>query len=295
MSAPNKFAVLLKPSDVQPALDRAAQYSRMVPEIEVVAIRVINDFKESEKEQIALRENSAFEQLKRKYSSIQNFTLKIVFSKDVAKGFIDAAQEEECSLEVISANKRHTLRDMFVSSIDSSIMRKSRLPLLVVKQATQTATLGQNVILAIDFTEVAHISKLDEVLYKAASKFASAFDGVVHVANCITPENSGLMGGNLEQSKIISSVGAVSLDKIQHQLAEEFARKHNISKENMHLLNGRMDEEIPRLSELLNARMVCMGSTPRSTFFGSLNSSASELVLEQIKGDIFIVNADTLK
>ena len=63
----------------------------------------------------------------------------------------------------------------------------------------------------------------------------------------------------------------------------------------MHLLNGRMDEEIPRLSETLNARMVCMGSTPRSTFFGSLNSSASELVLEQIKGDIFIVNADTLK
>ena len=120
MSAPNKFAVLLKPSDVQPALDRAAQYARMVPEIEVVAIRVINDFKDSEKEQITLRETSAFEQLKRKYSSIQNFTIKVVFSKDVAKGFIDAAQEENCALEVISANKRHTLRDMFVSSIDSS-------------------------------------------------------------------------------------------------------------------------------------------------------------------------------
>ena len=40
--------------------------------------------------------------------------------------------------------------------------------------------------------------------------------------------------------------------------------------------------------------MVCMGTTPRSTFLGSINSSAGELVLEQIKGDIFIVNSEEL-
>ena len=33
MTTPNKFAVLLKPSDKQPALDRAAQYTRVDPSI----------------------------------------------------------------------------------------------------------------------------------------------------------------------------------------------------------------------------------------------------------------------
>ena len=81
---------------------------------------------------------------------------------------------------------------------------------------------------------------------------------------------------------------------VHMQLASEFAKKHGISDDHVHVVQGRIDEEIPRLCEQLNARMVCMGTTPRSTFFGSVNSSASELVLEQIKGDVFIVNSENI-
>ena len=102
------------------------------------------------------------------------------------------------------------------------------------------------------------------------------------------------MGGNLSLSKIVSSGGLESRVGVHFKLAEEFALKHNIPLENVHVVEGRIDEEIPRLCEKLNARMVCMGTTPRSTFLGSINSSAGELVLEQIKGDIFIVNSEKL-
>lgn len=101
------------------------------------------------------------------------------------------------------------------------------------------------------------------------------------------------MGGNLDQSKIINNTGVLNPVGLHNKLALEFANKHGIDKDNIHVLEGRIDEEIPRLCEALNARMVCMGTTPRSTFLGSINSSASELVLEQIKGDIFIVNSNT--
>ena len=74
MTTPNKFAVLLKPSDKQPALDRAAQYTRVDPSIEVVAVRVINEFKDADKDQIISREKANFENLKRLYTSIENFS-----------------------------------------------------------------------------------------------------------------------------------------------------------------------------------------------------------------------------
>ena len=291
MATPIKLAVLLKPDEAQPALDRAAQYAKVNPAIEVVAIRIVNHYKDSEIEQERIKENSNFEILKRRYASIEKFSFKVLFDKDVADTFTDECRNGDYDVAFISANKRHTIRDIFVSTIDSSIMRNSTVPLLVVKAANQTASLGQNVVLAIDFSEVAHLEKLDDDLFEAASAFAKAFDGNVHLANCVTPQNSGLMGGNLDQSKIINNAGVINPLGLHHKLALEFAKKHNIDKEKIHVVEGRIDEEIPRLCESLNARMVCMGSTPRSTLFGSINSSASELVLEQIKGDIFIVNS----
>ena len=71
----------------------------------------------------------------------------------------------------------------------------------------------------------------------------------------------------------------------------EFAEKYGIGDDCVHVVEGRIDEEIPRLCEQLNARMVCMGTTPRSSFFGSIDSIASELVLEQIRGDVYIVSS----
>ena len=82
MTTPNKFAVLLKPTDEQPALDRAAQYSRVDPSISVVAVRVVNNYKEENVEQITLKEKANFEMLKRKYASIKNFDFKVVFDKN---------------------------------------------------------------------------------------------------------------------------------------------------------------------------------------------------------------------
>ena len=73
-------------------------------------------------------------------------------------------------------------------------------------------------------------------------------------------------------------------------LLDEYAEKHGIPDDHTHVLIGRVDEEIPRLCAKLDARMVCMGSSSRNGLLASINSSASELVLEQIRGDLFVVN-----
>lgn len=292
---PYKFAVLLKPGDEQPALDRAAQYAAVSKEdIEVVAVRVFNEYEKGHESDLIAKENAKLDHLKRRYASIKNLTVKTVFEKNVADAFVSICNHD-CSMAIISANRRHALKDLFISTIDSSVMRKINVPLLVVKDAKDTATLGQNVILAIDFGEVSYLEKVDDYLFDAASRFAKTFDGVVHVANCLSPRVQSYMGAEVGTSKLLLGENSKDDLDIRHQLADEYAQKHNIPKDHIHVLEGRPDEMIPRLSEELNARMVCMGSSHRSTFFGTVNSSASELVLEQIGGDIFIVNVESLK
>ncbi|MBQ9274907.1 MAG: universal stress protein [Succinivibrio sp.] len=288
-----KFAVLLKPGEAQPAIERVAQYARMSPDIGVVAIRVINEFTEQNKDNLAARTRAEFDALRRGVEAIRNLELKIIFDKDVPQSFIKECEEGDYDLAIISANRRSTLRDLFVSTIDSTIMRGLSKPLLVVKNTQVSATLGEVILMAVDFEESAHLSALDDYLLNSARRFAELCNGHIHVVNCVSPLNRGRMSGKTTPSRLLDSSG-VDRVNIHERIVFDFARNHGIDFDSVHVVEGRMDEMIPRLCEKLDARMVCMGTSPKSSFFGAMDSSASEMVLEQIKGDLFIVNSEHL-
>ena len=156
-------------------------------------------------------------------------------------------------MAVISANKRNTLRDIFVSPLDSQIMSKINVPVLVVKDANAPQHLSRAIVLAIDFEESEHDKMVDEVLVASAQAFAEHFNGEVHVLNCVPPIHRG-------------------------------------PATHCHIAEGRVDEMVPKVCSKLEARMVCMGMSSKDGVLSAIDQSASELVLEQIKGDIFIVN-----
>ena len=295
MAEKEKFLVLLKPRDSkQPAIARAAQYSKLQPDIEVTACRIVNNFTEESKDQITVEEIAYFETMKRNYPAISNFKFKLIFNKNIAETFVEEARDGGYDLAIISANKRNTIKDLFISTIDSTIMRRTYVPLLVVKDANSSSTLGTAILIALDLSESDHLRELDEYLVKSARMFADKFNGEIHLVNCVSPLNRGLMSGDTGGSKILSGT-TINRTGIHFKIAMEFADEYGIPQDRVHVVEGRIDEEIPRLSEILNARMVCMGTTPRSTFFGSIDSIASELVLEQIAGDVFIVSSEHLK
>lgn len=284
-----KFAVLLKPGEVQTAVERAAQYARMTPGIEVTAVRILNDDSVTEDDV-----RRSFEALKQHNPAIAHFDLKVIRAKDVPAAFVKECGEGGYDLAIISANSRNTIKDLFISTIDSSVMRACPVPLLVVKDVGTAASLGRAILIAIDFEESSHLKVLDESLFKSAKVLADSFNGEIHIVNCVSPVSHGLMSGDTGLSRIVTG-GVQSRVDIHHRIVEEFAAEHDIPLERTHVVEGRIDEEIPRLCEKLEARMVCMGSSPKSSFFGSINSLAAELVLEQIRGDVFVVNTSQLK
>lgn len=287
-----KVLVLIKPGDVQPAMERASEFARFMPDLEVVACRIINDYESGDKaklEQGCLAElNSLF----KRYPSITNSKTKVIFSKDVPDAFCkySADEAEGFDLAIISANRRNTLKDLFVAPVDSQVMRKVAVPLLVVKDAHAPQRLGKAILLAIDFEEEEHNKIIDDVLVTSAKIFAEHFNGEVHVLNCVPPVHRGLMGGSTAGPLLIGNKHPITRKDLHSKALLDFAEANGIPSDHCHIAEGRVDEMIPRVSSALEARMVCMGTSSSKGILSAIDPSAGELVLEQIRGDIFIVN-----
>lgn len=286
-----RVLVLLKPGEVQPAMERAAEFARFMPELEVVACRVIHEFDDLTKPSLEQQMSREMLKIAQRYPSIKHFIPKIVFNKNVPEAFVQEAKEGNYLFAIISANKRNTIKDLFISTIDCSIMRLISIPLLVVKDAHAPQRLGRAILLCIDFEADDHEVLADDKLFEAATMFANNFNGEIHVANVVSPLHLGIRTRNTSMSPMFKSHGVTDGRADYHgDLLKEFADKHGIPDERTHVLIGRVDEEIPHLSHDIDARMVCMGMSPNNGLLGAMNSGASELVLEQIKGDLFIVN-----
>lgn len=288
-----KVLVLIKPGDLQPAMERASEFARFMPDLEVVACRVVNKY-EDEHQFVQLEESYKREltSLFEHYPSIQHHSSVVLFNKSIADAFCEEASNEKAhyDLAIISANSRRTLTDLFVAPIDSQIMRKVKIPLLVVKDAHAPQRLGKAIVIAIDFDDDTHDKFLDEALFVSAKIFANHFNGEVHLLNCVPPIHRGIMSGNTEPSIVLGTTKALTRKDVHCAALYDFAIKHDVPLDHCHVATGRVDEMIPRVSAHLDARMVCMGTSTKNGVLGTIDPSAGELVLEQIKGDIFVVN-----
>lgn len=288
-----KVLVLIKPGDAQPAMERVSEFARFMPDLEVVACRIVNDLEDGKDESQAMGIYvSEVNNLLQRYPSITKGRAKVIFAEDVPAAFCKYSDDEAESfdLAVISANRRNTIKDLFIAPVDSQVMRKVTVPLLVVKDAHAPQRLGKAILVAIDFDEEDHSHVVDEILVTSAKVFADHFNGEVHVVNCVPPVHRGLMSGNTSSSMYLNGKWPKTRADLHTAALDEFARANGIDEAHCHVIEGRVDEMIPKISATLEARMVCMGTSSNKSLLSALDPSAGELVLEQIRGDLFVVN-----
>lgn len=287
-----KVVVLIKPTEEQPALERAAEFARFMPDLQIVAVRVVNEFAEDQKAALEERYLRELTTMKARYPSIEHFSGKVLFSTEIAQAFCEYAGDmaEGFNLAIISANRRNTLKDLFFAPIDSQVMRKIPIPLLIVKDPHAPQRLGRAIVIAMDLEEEHHEVIIDEVLLAAAQIFAENFNGEVHLVNCVPPRHTSVMGGEVAPSKLLDNLKPLTRADAHAAALLDFADKHGVAASQCHVAEGRVDEMIPKLCRRLEARMVCMGTTSRDGILSIIDQSAGELVLEQVMGDIFVVN-----
>lgn len=287
-----RVLVMLKPTEVQPALERAADFARFMPDLQVVVVSVINHFTEENKTKLQDQRMNEIERMMAHYQSIKQYEIRVICDTEVSKAFCQLAKDPSWNfdLAIISANKRNTLKDLFVQPIDSQIMRHIHIPILVIKDVRAPHRLGRAIVVATDFDETNHDEHLDEMLYVAAKAFADNFNGLVHVLNCVTPLNRGIMGGNTKSSFVLGTDYDMERHADHSARLHKFAEKFDIDKTRCHLAEGRVDEMIPKVARTLDARMICMGMSNRNGVLSAIDESSSELVLEQVPCDILLVN-----
>lgn len=287
-----RVLVMLKPSDVQPALERAADFARFMPDLQVVVASVINDFTPENKDKLKEQRYNEIERMMHDHKSIKEYEIRVLCDHEVSKAFCQLAKDPSWNfdLAIISANKRNTLKDLFVQPIDSQIMRHIHIPVLIIKEVHAAHRLGEAIVIATDFDETNHDQHLDEMLYVAATAFAENFNGDVHVLNCVTPLNRGIMGGNTKSSFVLGTDYEMERHSDHSAKLFQFAQKFDIDKTKCHLAEGRVDEMIPKVARALEARMICMGMSSRNGVLSAIDESSSELVLEQVPCDILLVN-----
>ncbi len=284
-----KILVLLKPGDEQPAMDRVAEFARLLPEqVKVVACRVINKFTQEDMENQKAQALRAIQALVRKYPSIPAVEPLVVFNKDVPEAFIEVAAGDHYAMAVIAANKRNTIKDLFVNTIDSQVLRGINVPLLIVKDAQVPQKMGKAILLAI-YLNKPEADLKNQSLLTAAKVFAAKFNGEVCVANVVEPEIRGIRTGSVDN---MMNVQVASREKVQNKIMSQFAEKYDINRDSCFVLYGRIDEEVPKLAAKVEARMICMSTSVDSAsgVFGAMGSSASEIILEQVQGDLFVIN-----
>ena len=288
-----KVLVMIKPGEEQPALDRAAEFARFLPDLELVLFRVITDFDSAQIANLETQYQNELKRLLSRYSCVTNSRSIVVFSKDIADAFCQTAanSSDTFDLAIISANKRNTLRDIFVAPIDSKIMKQIKIPLLIVKDAHAPQRLSRAILLALDVEQLQHNRKIVYALYGAAKIFADNFNGEVHLLNCVPPLNRGKMGGVVKPSSILmGNSKIISRKDANGAEIADFADQVHVPLTHCHIAEGRVDDMIPQVCRALEARMVCMGCSLKEGVLSAFDENVGPLVLEQIQGDIFIVN-----
>jgi universal stress protein E len=180
-----------------------------------------------------------------------------------------------------------------LTNTDWNLIRTCAAPLWLVKP-TEVAD-DATFIAAIDpLNEHDKPAALDDEILLLSKTLADASGGEVHAFHSYDPRIA-------VATATANAYIPVSLpfDEIEKQMCEQHEKRfdeviefHGISKDKSHLVAGLTHEELPELSEKLNAAVVVMGAVSRNRWKRLFIGATAERTLEHLPCDLLIVKPD---
>lgn len=202
---------------------------------------------------------------------------------ETGKAFVSiirAARRMQIGLIVIAAHGKHSLKDLFIGTTAEKVVRKSELPVLVVKNAPRTPY--RRVLVPTDFSAAA-VQALSAAMLLAP---AAQID-LLHVYT--------LWGEEYKTSPAIK-------DAAHHRYQKEMRSRVASSMTDwlrglelddrqirQHFRHGRPGALIPKVAKELAVDLVAMGTTGRSGLSYVLLGSVAEHTLWQVSCDLLTV------
>jgi len=180
-----------------------------------------------------------------------------------------------------------------LTNTDWNLIRTCATPLWLVKP--REIADAPTFIAAIDpLNEHDKPAALDDEILLLSKTLADASGGAVHAFHSYDPRIA-------VATATANAYIPVSLpfDEIEKQMCEQHEKRfdeviefHGISKDKSHLVAGLTHEELPDLSEKLNAAVVVMGAVSRNQWKRLFIGATAERTLEHLPCDLLIVKPD---
>lgn len=196
-------------------------------------------------------------------------------------GEIDAeAIERAADLLVVGAHGAHWLAGPFLGSTAANLVRVSRAPVLVVKNAPQGAY--RTVVLAVD------TSPASATAAHTASALTPHADHIVVHVSVVVGETLLRMHGASEEH--LTQLRQVSTDQVRGDI-ENLAAELTPTPTQVVIESARPETRLPELSHRHTADLVAVGTGYRSPLGYALLGSVAQHVLRDAPSDVLVVPA----
>ncbi|MFQ3198887.1 MAG: universal stress protein E [Paraglaciecola sp.] len=214
--------------------------------------------------------------------------IKVVWHNRPYESIICEVIRQGYDLVVKGTQQNDTLKAVIFTPTDWHIMRKTPVPVLLVKDHGWTK--GGQILAAVNVgVEDKEHDSLNHKVTTQANHFAQLLNANVHLINAYPaiPVNIAIEIPEFDPQVYSESV------KEHHQLAMvRHAQQHNIPPAHCHLEEGLPEEVIPRLAESLDAELLVIGTVGRQGISGVLIGNTAEHVIDKLNCDVLALKPE---
>jgi len=301
MSNFKSILVVVDPThDEQPALSRAVELADITGASLKVFLSVYDfsyemttmlsgDEREAMRRGVLSQREAWLEELVENYADKElSIEIKAVWHNRPFEAAIQEAMRCHHDLIVKATHEHDKLRAVIFTPTDWHLMRKSPVPVLLVKQHAWPAK--GNILAAVNSgsEEPDHIS-LNEQIISRAQQMSALLGSHVHLVNTYpgTPVNIAIEIPEFDPKSYNEAVRDHHVKALHRQ-----AESHGINLNRCHVLEGLPEDVIPNLADDLDAELVILGSIGRSGFSAALIGNTAEHIIDSLNCDVLTLKPE---
>jgi len=298
------LAVVDPTSDVQPAVEKAAELARLFgAALELFVCdfdsslnggalgdagefrRLRDDFLD---ERVEMLEDLA-EELRIGGIDVET---RVHWDNPLHLGILRRVEQTSPDLLVKDTHYHSLLRRTVLTNTDWNLIRTCPVPLLLAKAVEWKA--HPRILAALDPGHAGDKpSALDHDILAAAALLADRLDGEVHAVHAFFPAallavTSGMAGLPLAGDVTAAEIVEAERKRIESVLAG-IVSQHQLPADRVHLLQGSASSVLPSFAESQRADVLVMGAVSRSRLEEAFIGSTAERVLDRIPCDVLVV------
>lgn len=199
--------------------------------------------------------------------------------RSVVDSILHIRNQEHCQLVVKSIKPSSALQKHFSTPEDWSLLRRCKVPVLLVQSSSPWNSSAM--LAAVNANPRDHYHRvLNRSILEYADMVRELFDSKMHLATAFPTHRMAIQDHG----------DGITDQACYTRVAHEYANKHAIADENLHIVAGLPDRVIPHVAQEIDATLVILGTHARSGMSAMTIGNTAEQIISKIKTDMLVLH-----